>query len=64
MLHFYYTMLRVNLLADRKYPTDLRCLLHTRDNILLVQYNIKNSPVQDWRLTPAYCQLQSHVTQK
>jgi len=24
----------------------------------------KNSPVRDWRSTPTYCQLQSHLTQK
>jgi len=24
----------------------------------------KISPVQDWRSTPTYCQLQGHVTQK
>ena len=27
-------------------------------------FKIKISPVRDWRSTPTYCQLQSHVTHK
>ena len=30
----------------------------------MIQLIIKISPVRDWRSTPTYCQLQSHMTQK
>jgi len=29
-----------------------------------IRLQVKLGPVRDWRSTPTYCQLQSHVTQK
>jgi len=53
-------------LANRPFIVfDFRALwLSTLSTRVPESQKLKISPVRDWRSTPTYCKLQSHVTQK